>query len=154
MSKEEIVNPIDPDKIVDNPGLVEFGHHVGSAAIVPADKSKLLGRSMSSMQEQTDMQLGQLKRQMEALIEEAKQIHARKEISERIYGIKLGFKPVISKLYYLYQREDLSHMLSLIAPSEWGRSSQPSFIACVKLLSDYTWDILEKNEDLFSEFMA
>ena len=99
--KKEFINPIDPDKVVENPGLVEFAHHVGSAAVQPADKSKILGRSMSSMYEQTDMQLGQIRRQMELLIEEAQKIQERKLISEKIYETKMGFKPLISQVYYL-----------------------------------------------------
>jgi len=153
-SKKEIVNPIDPDKVVENPGLIEFAHHVGSAEIQPVDKSKLMGRAMTSMYEQTDMQLHQLKRQMQLLLDEASKIQARKVISEKIYSTKLGYKPLINKEYYLYQREDESNMLSMIAPKEWGRSSRLTFVASAILLSDYTWDIQDKNEELFEDFVA
>lgn len=152
--QDDFVNPIDPDKVVDNPGLIEYAHHVGSAAIKPADKSKILGRSMSSMYEQTDMQLSQIKRQMELLVEEARAIQARKLISEKIYQTKLGFTPLVSKHYYLYQREDESYMLSIVSPDEWGRSSRLSFVASTKLLSDHTWEIIETNEKLFEAFSA
>lgn len=152
--QKDFVNPIDPDKVVDNPGLIEFAHHVGSAAIQPVDRSKIMGRAMTSMYEQTDMQLDQLKRQMQQLLEEANKIQLRKVLSEKIYSTKLGFKPLISKEYYLYQREDETYMLSMVAPQEWGRSSRLTFVASAILLSDYTWDIQDKNEDLFEDFVA
>jgi hypothetical protein len=38
-------------------------------------------------------------------------------------------------------------LLSLVSPSDWGRSQTSLvFLATVKLLSDHTWEILEKSE--------
>ena len=34
----------------------------------------------------------------------------------------MSFEPLIGKIYHLYEREDGSDLLSLIAPNEWGRS--------------------------------
>lgn len=39
-----------------------------------------------------------------------------------IYSIKLKFKPVIGKSYYLYIDEDDKYFLSLISPKEWKRN--------------------------------
>ena len=78
-------NPIDKDKTTDSPGLLEYAHHVGSALIRPEDKGKLKSRALSAMYEQTDLQIGQIKRQIEVLVEEAKKIEDRKKVSEMIY---------------------------------------------------------------------
>ena len=78
-------NPIDKDKVAESPGLLEYAHHVGSALIRPEDKGKLKGRSLAAMYEQTDLQIQQIKRQIEVLVEEAKRIDDRKRISEKIY---------------------------------------------------------------------
>ncbi len=40
-NKEEFINPIDPDKITENPHSLEYGHHAGSALIKPEDQGKL-----------------------------------------------------------------------------------------------------------------
>jgi hypothetical protein len=37
---EEFQNPIDPDKITENPHSLEYPHHAGSALIKPEDKGK------------------------------------------------------------------------------------------------------------------
>ncbi|GAA0875894.1 hypothetical protein GCM10009118_23030 [Wandonia haliotis] len=153
MSKEEknkeFVNPIDPDKITENPHSLEYGHHVGSAVIKPEDKGKIKGLSVAAMEQQTDQQLGQIYEQMQLLAEQAKKIQARKEISERIYQAEIRFTPIISHVYHFYQKEDGGFLLSLIAPEQWGRSGKSfEFIATVKLLPDHTWDILARNEEI------
>jgi hypothetical protein len=79
-------NPIDRDKTTDSPGLIPYGHTIGSPAIRPIDRGSIRGRAMSSMMEQTQREL--------------KQLH-------------------------------------------WGRLNSLKFINSVKLLSDWTWEILD-----------
>ena len=137
-------NPIDKDKVTDVPGLLEYAHHVGSALIKPEDQGKLKGRALAAMYEQTDLQIQQIRRQIEVLADEAKKIQLRKEISERIYDAKLGFQPVIGHVYHLYSNEEGMETLSMLSPDDWGRS-KPNWehVAVVKLLGDHTWEILE-----------
>ena len=73
----EFINPIDKDKISENPHSLEYGHHAGSALIKPEDQGKLKSRSINSMEQQTDMQLGQIYDQMQLLAEQAKKINER-----------------------------------------------------------------------------
>lgn len=132
------------DMTTENPGLIQFPHTVGGALIKPEDKGKIKGRAVAAMHEQTEMQIGQIYEQMKLLAEQANAIKKRVEVSERIYSAKMSFEPLIGKTYYLYEREDGSDLLSLIAPGEWGRSKSFSkFIASVKLLADHTWEIQE-----------
>jgi hypothetical protein len=61
----------------------------------------------------------------------------------------MRFEPIINHVYHLYQKENKTHLLSLIAPNQWGRSKHSfEFVASVRLLADHTWDILEKNPDI------
>lgn len=144
---DEFKNPIDPDKITETPNTLEYGHHLGSAVVKPEDEGKLKGRALSAMDHQTDMQLNQIYEQMQLLAEQANKLNARKEISVFIYQAEMRFEPIINHIYHLYQKEDSSYLLSLIAPNQWGRSKNKfEFIATVRLLADHTWDILEKNE--------
>tara|TARA_B110000037_G_scaffold151445_1_gene170786 strand:- start:640 stop:1077 length:438 start_codon:yes stop_codon:yes gene_type:complete len=139
-------NPIDKDKTSDSPGLLEYAHHVGSALIRPEDKGKLKGRALSAMYEQTDMQIRQLKGQIELLIEEAKKIENRKQVSEKIYDSNIGFQPVIGHIYHLYKDENQKNKLSMLSPEDWGRSKPNwDFISSVKLLGDHTWEILNND---------
>jgi hypothetical protein len=144
----EFINPIDPDKITDKPGLIEFPHSVGGAMIKPEDQGKLKGRAVAAMEFQTDMQLNQIYEQMQLLANQVKTLNDRKQISQFIYTAEIRFEPFINHIYHLYTREDTTFLLSLVGPNDWGRTKQKlSFVATVKLLADHTWDILEKNPD-------
>ncbi len=132
----------------ENPGLISFPHTVGGALIKPEDEGKNKGRAVAAMHEQTEMQVQQIYEQMRLLADQANAIKKRVEVSERIYQAKMSFEPLIGKTYHLYEREDGTDLLSLIAPNEWGRSKPFShFIATVKLLADHTWEVLEKGGD-------
>ena len=146
MSEDPFLNPINPDKVAENPGLLPYAHTAGGAVIKPDDMGKIKGRSVLAMRQQTDRQMNQLYEQMEVLAKQAKLLSERKEISERIYDAAMGFEPIISETYYLYEKEDGSDLMSLVAPEEWGRSFKYSrYLAKVKLLADHTWEV-EYNE--------
>ena len=92
------------------------------------------------MEEQTNMHLQQIRKQIELLALQAQEIQKRKELSIMIYDAKLSFKPNIGQVYYLYEKKDKSFTLSLVSPKEWGASGPfTRFVAAVKLLADHTW---------------
>lgn len=149
MPKKSNKDGIDPDKVAENPGLLPYAHHVGSAIIKPIDKGRTKGNAMTAMYQQTDTQLTQIKEQVETLIRQAQDIHDRISISERIYKADCGFKPVIDRMYYVYQRNsDDTWVLSMIAPEEWGERSPYLYIASCKLLADHTWEVISRNEEI------
>ncbi|MEO9531460.1 MAG: DUF2452 domain-containing protein [Crocinitomicaceae bacterium] len=143
--KEDFVNPINPDKVAENPHSLEYGHHVGSAAIKVEDIGKQKGRALTAMEHQTDQQLGQIYEQMKLLADQAKKINTRKEISEQIYQAKYRFEPIINHVYHLYDKDNGEQVLSIIAPDQWGNVHKDKhiWVASVKLLGDHTWDILD-----------
>ena len=148
-NKEEFINPIDPDKITENPHSLEYGHHAGRALIKPEDQGKLKSRALNAMEYQTDMQLGQIYEQMKLLADQAKKLNDRKTISEFIYQAEIRFEPFINHIYHLYKKQQGTYLLSLIGPTEWGRSgAELQFMATVKLLADHTWDILAQSAEL------
>lgn len=99
------------------------------------------------MAEQTNMQLDQIREQIELLARQARAIRDRAELSEKIYQAEMGFEPLIGHVYHLYEAQNGSWTLSLIGPNDWGRSFRyAAFLATVKLLADHTWEILEKGE--------
>ncbi|MCE2706991.1 MAG: DUF2452 domain-containing protein [Bacteroidota bacterium] len=134
------------EKTTENPGILPYAHHSGSALIKPEDKGKITGRAVAAMHSQTDMQMAQIYDQMQLLAEQAKKIKARVEVSERIYQASISFEPLINHRYFLYQKADGTDFLSMIAPEEWGRKKDwAHFIAEIKLLADHTWEILRDN---------
>ena len=147
MNEDPFLNPINPDKVAENPGLLPYAHTAGGAVIKPDDLGKIKGRSVLAMRQQTDRQMNQLYEQMEVLAKQAKLIADRKEISERIYDAAMGFEPIISETYYMYEKENGTDLLSLVAPHEWGRSFKYSrYLAKVILLADHTWDVAYNEE--------
>lgn len=134
------------EKTTENPGILPYAHHAGSALIKPEDKGKITGRAVAAMHSQTDMQMSQIYQQMQLLADQAKKIQARIEVSERIYLSSIAFEPIINHHYFLYQKSDGTDFMSMIAPEEWGRKKDfAQFIAEIKLLADHTWDILREN---------
>lgn len=140
-------NPIDKDKTADYPGLMEFAHHIGSALIKPEDKGKIKSKALASMQEQTEHQLKNLFRQMQLIAEQAGEIKKRVEVSTWIYESNYRFEPVVGHVYHLYKNHKGAHVLSLVAPAEWG-SEMPfaEHVSTIRLLADYTWDVLGSSE--------
>ena len=137
-------NPIDKDKVAENPHLLPYAHTVGGVVIKPIDKGRVKGRAVSAMYEQTDMQLDQLRKQIELLAKQAQNIYDRVAISEKIYQADIGFEPLIGFNYHLYERSNGKYVLSMVGPKEWGGNPPYTFISSVKMLSDHTWEILDQ----------
>ncbi len=146
-SNNLFVNPIDADKVVENPGLIDFAHTVGGAVITKTDPKGIKHAALRAMYEQTDMQLTQIQEQIELLARQAKALQDRRQLSEIVYQAKLSFKPLIGHTYYLYERENGDFLVSMVASTAWP-SGMPfkQFHGAVKLLADHTWDISESNE--------
>ncbi|MEZ4950285.1 MAG: DUF2452 domain-containing protein [Saprospiraceae bacterium] len=140
--EEEFHNPIDKDKIAENPHSLPYAHTVGGVTIKPIDKGKVKGQAVAAMYEQTDMQLKQIKEQIDLLASQAKSIQKRVAISENIYLAEMNFKPLMGHTYHLYQKNSGDFVLSMVGPDEWGKTKPYEFVATVKLMADHTWDIL------------
>ncbi|MEM6398328.1 MAG: DUF2452 domain-containing protein [Bacteroidota bacterium] len=147
-TRDDFVNPIDAEKIAENPHLLPYAHERGGATIKPIDKGKIKGLAMTAMYEQTDMQLDQIKAQIELLARQANEIQNRMTISERIYEAEINIDPIIGRLYYLYRRpSNDKSVMSLVSPAEWGANPPYHYIATIKLLADHTWEIIERAEE-------
>ena len=119
--------------------VLPYASSVGSVAIRPTKEGVIKHKALTAMEEQTNMQLDQIRQQIELLARQAQEIRKRKELSMMIYEAKLNFKPQIGQVYHLYEKNDGTHILSLVAPSEWGSGPFKQFISSVQLLADHTW---------------
>lgn len=120
--------------------VLPYSASVSGAVIKANEEGIIKHKALTAMEEQTNMQLEQIRKQIELLALQAHEIQKRKELSMMIYGARLSFKPNIGQTYYLYEKNDGSSMLSLVSPKEWGPNGPfKKFIAAVQLLADHTW---------------
>jgi hypothetical protein len=120
--------------------VLPYSASVAGAVIKPNEEGVIKHKALTAMEEQTNMQLDQIRKQIELLALQAHEIQKRKELSMMIYNARLSFKPNIGQVYYLYEKQDNSHMLSLVSPKEWGPHGPfKKFLAAVQLLADHTW---------------
>lgn len=120
--------------------VLPYSASVSGAVIKATEEGVIKHKALTAMEEQTNMQLEQIRKQIELLALQAHEIQKRKELSLTIYSAKLSFKPNIGQVYYLYEKHDNSFMLSLVSPKEWGPNGPfKKFVAGVQLLADHTW---------------
>jgi len=123
--------------------VLPYSASVSGALIRPNEEGMIKHKALTAMEEQTNMQLMQIRKQIELLALQAQEIQKRKDLSMKIYEARLSFKPNIGQVYHLYEKQDGSHMLSLVSPAEWGKGGPfKRFIASVRLLADHTWQEL------------
>jgi len=138
----QVVNPIDAQKIAENPGLLPYAHNVGGFVIKPTEQGQIKGKAMLAMEQQVNNQLAQIYEQIQTLAAQAKGIQDRVEISKMIYEAEMSFEPNISQLYYLYRRKNGTFVLSMVASHEWGRTIPfEEYVAEARLLADHTWEV-------------
>jgi len=120
--------------------VLPYSASVAGAVIRANEEGMIKHKALTAMEEQTNMQLDQIRKQIELLALQAQEIQKRKELSMLIYNARLSFKPNIGQTYYLYEKQNGEHMLSLVSPKEWGPSGPfKRFVAAVKLMADHTW---------------
>lgn len=120
--------------------VLPYASSVAGVAIRPTKEGIIKHKALSAMEDQTNMQLDQIRQQIELLARQAQEIRKRKELSMMIYEAKLNFKPQIGHVYHLYEKHNGQHILSLISPQEWGGTGPfRQFVFSVRLLADHTW---------------
>ncbi len=116
---------------------------VSSPKIEPIDKRLLKANAHESMQHQAEQQISMLKKQAELLMKQAKEIEERLAVSHAIYKADINFEPIINGIYHLYQKEDGTQQLSMVAPFEWGNKMPfQAYLHTVRLMADRTWEVL------------
>ena len=119
--------------------VLPYSASVSGAVIKATEEGVIKHKALTAMEEQTNMQLEQIRKQIELLALQAHEIQKRKDLSLTIYSAKLSFKPNIGQTYYLYEKNNDSFILSLVSPKEWGTNGPfKSFVASVGLLAEHT----------------
>lgn len=135
----KIQNPIGRDKTTAAPHALPYPHTIGSAVISPIDKKGVIGSSLATVEEQAEMQLNEIREQLELLLKQAKHIKERVAFSQQVYEADIHFVPVVGQTYHMYEKHDGSFLISMIAPWEWKKIPYKSFTGSIRLLADRTW---------------
>jgi hypothetical protein len=116
---------------------------VSSPKINPIDKRLVKATAFETMEYQANQQISIIKQQAELLMEQARKIEERMEISRKIYEADLNFEPVIGTTYHVYEKNGRT-VLSLVAPNEWGKKMPFDHHVCsATLLGDKSWDLVK-----------
>jgi len=112
------------------------------------DLHKPVAKGLITLDGQIEIQGKNILEQIELLKRQAEEILKKKSISKKIYDSLLKFEPIILGIYYLYIVNETDQMISMVGPSEWGRSlkNRLDFVAKIRLQYDHTWEILELNK--------
>jgi hypothetical protein len=110
--------------------VLPYAASVAGALIKPTEEGVIRHKALTAMEEQTNMQLDQIRKQIELLALQAQEIQRRKELSMKIYNAKLSFKPEIGQVYYLYLKDQQQHTISLYLLKNGGPSMALPFIHC------------------------
>ena len=119
-----------------------YGTNVSAPAIKPNDMSSIKGRAITAAEKYAEKEIDKLKKQAELILEQVKEVKERVDVSKIIYDADFNIQPVIGNKYFLYERENGTHFLSLIAEDQWIKINPGKFLAEVELLPDQTWEIV------------
>ena len=111
------------------PNLLPYGSNIGAPAIKPTDISSWKDEKVITTNHYFSSRYDEIKKDYLKLMEEY-------EWNTLVYNSEFRFKPIMGKVYFLYQKDDGKLFLSLIEPNEWDKI----FIGAFKLKSDNRWE--------------
>ena len=120
------------DNVAKKPNLLPYGSNVGAPSIKPTDISSWKEQKVVTTNHYFSSRFDEIKKDYLKLMEEY-------EWNTLVYNAEFKFKPVMGKVYFLYQKDDGKLFLSLIEPDEWDKI----FIGAFKLISDNRWERME-----------
>ena len=120
------------DNVAKKPNLLPYGSNVGAPSIKPTDISSWKDEKVVTTNHYFSSRYDEIKKDYLKLMEEY-------EWNTLVYNAEFRFKPVMGKVYFLYQTDDGKLFLSLIEPNEWDKI----FIGAFKLISDNRWEKID-----------
>ena len=124
------------DNVAKKPNLLPYRSNVGAPSIKPTDISSWKEQKVVTTNHYFSSRFDEIKKDYLKLMEEY-------EWNTLVYNAEFKFKPVMGKVYFLYQKDDGKLFLSLIEPDEWDKI----FIGAFKLISDNRWERTEYARD-------
>jgi hypothetical protein len=107
-----VSNKDTPDNITDLAHVLPYGSNVGAPAIKP--DHNITGWKHAAVHAANK----HYKDRYNELMEQLKALGDEFKCNDMMYNAEMRIKPVIGKVYHLYQREDGSRYVSLFSPEE------------------------------------
>lgn len=121
-----------PDDVADNPHALPYASDRAAPAIRPdRSVSGWKTNAVVAANKHYEDRYNDIKRQFNELAEEFKW-------NDIMFNAEMRIKPVVGKPYYLYQRQDGTHRVSLFAPGE-TLSGKDGYIGTFQLNYDNRW---------------
>ena len=107
-----------------------YGSNQGAPAIKVDDVIGWRAREVANVNHQLEAEYDKIKTQFEKLIVDY-------QLNNFIYSsVDYNFLPIVGKTYYLYQRDNNTHFLSIIEPIHWKKK----FLFAVYLDNSSKWN--------------
>jgi len=132
-----------PDNVVYNeltqsydPSLKPYPTDLGAPMITVPDTDRWKNKVAHKINKKVKAQYAELKKNYERMLKEI-------EYNQLIFDAKFSFEPIVGEVYHLYEKEDGSHFLSIIAPDQ----CRFLFIGSFYLNAEMMWERLTKEEE-------
>ena len=117
-----------PDQFAENKAIMPYGDNVGAPSIHPTNITAYKQEKVIKTNHYFEARFNEIKDEYKKLIEAYKW-------NELVYDSEFRFEPIKGNIYHLYQKQDETLFLSLIAPDEWDQI----FIGSFRMDSDDKW---------------
>ena len=112
-----------------NKALMKYGVSTLDPAIALPDNSLARNNIKVSVEKKIINRLSELEKEYKIMVDMF-------NVNKLVLESEFSFEPKPNQIYHLYERENGSTFLSLIAPHEWDKL----LLASVKLSSDGVWE--------------
>ena len=115
-----------------------------AAPAIPTDITKWKKESFQIMKGYNHDQLRKLYEIAQIITKQANELLENEHTTQLVHQAEIMFKPILNRIYYLYERNNRGTFLSLISPDEWSEM-KGNFIQAVKMKSDNAWELVRKD---------
>ena len=129
-----------PDRVANNPMATPYGTDVAAPAFTVPDIQGYKKAQAAEASHRFHQRYEELEQAMQELMTQA-------QYNDRLLNAKIGFKPLIGQVYYLYEQNG-EDFISMISPEQWGSDYMKTklFLGSYKILADNVWIEVEEHD--------
>lgn len=117
-----------------------------SAPVSLVDTAKVIEAASARVALRTNAQLEVIVEQIKSLQEQAREILEQASRDVELIHAECRFRRVPGRTYHLYQRPNGHRFFSMLAPSEYGSSAPPGYVASFRYEHDESWTRVDEIE--------